>query len=297
MRPLGENAPAYATPTYVPSALQPTYSLDACAGATGLDAATLAAWVRALERKGQAILYGPPGTGKTFVAHHLARHLIGDGDGFSEVVQFHPAYSYEDFVQGLRPTTGAALQFALTPGRFLTFCEQAATRTGRCVLIVDEINRANLPQVLGELFYLLEYRDAEVRLAGGARFSIPANVRILGTMNTADRSLAWVDHALRRRFAFLPLSFNATVLRRFHAHASPDFPIDALIRLLLTLNAAIGDPNLALGHTYFLRAGLANELPNIWQFEIEPYLAELFFERPDDITPWRWATVAVALGL
>lgn len=290
---LHEQAPVYAAP----AAVQPPYALEAVAEATGLDEATLGEWVQAIERKGQAILYGPPGTGKTFVAHHLARHLVGDGDGFSEVVQFHPAYSYEDFVQGLRPSSGGGLHFTLTPGRFLTFCSRAAGHTGRCVLIIDEINRANLPQVLGELFYLLEYRDAEVRLAGGTPFSIPANVRILGTMNTADRSLAWVDHALRRRFAFLPLTFNPTVLRRFHAQGDSGFPVEPLIQLLSALNAAIGDPNLALGHSYFLRGDLTQALPNIWQYEIEPYLAELFFDRPDELVPWRWEAVAAALGI
>ena len=103
------------------------------------------------------IFYGPPGTGKTFMAEKLAAHLIGGGDGFSELVQFHPAYAYEDFMQGLRPqrTASGGLHYPLVPGRFLEFCKRAATCEGPCVLIIDEINRANLARVFGELMLSL----------------------------------------------------------------------------------------------------------------------------------------------
>ena len=174
-------------------------------------------WVRAIERKGQAIIYGPPGTGKTFIAEKLALHLIGGGDGFQEVVQFHPAYAYEDFVQGIRPKArpDGSLDYPVVPGRFLDFCDRSRSCQGRCVLVIDEINRANLSQVFGELMYLLEYRNREVPLASGGMFQIPENVRLIGTMNTADRSIALVDHALRRRFAFLALYPNYEVLSKF----------------------------------------------------------------------------------
>jgi hypothetical protein len=170
----------------------PAYLLRDCSAETGLAEDTLAGWVRAIERKGQAILYGPPGTGKTYVAERLAKHLVGGGDGFAELVQFHPAYAYEDFVQGIRPKTadGGGLSYPMVPGRFLEFCAKAAQRGDRCVLIIDEINRANLARVFGELMYLLEYRDREVPLAGGGTLRIPKNVRVIGTMNTADRSIA-----------------------------------------------------------------------------------------------------------
>lgn len=288
-------------PTYSATAPKPNpaFDLDALAATTGLAQTRLAQWVRAVERKGQAILYGPPGTGKTFVAQQLARHLIGAGDGFYEVIQFHPAYSYEDFVQGIRPLAQhGALSYELLPGRFVSFCRRAVTHRDRCVLVIDEINRANLAQVLGELLYLLEYREASIALAGeDAPFAIPANVRILGTMNTADRSLALVDHALRRRFAFLPLYPDFDVLRHVHAETGSDFPIERLIEVLTSLHAAIGDPNLALGITYFLRADLAAEIADIWQLEIEPYLEELFFDQPEQVTPFRWANVRGRLGL
>ncbi|HAX77808.1 MAG TPA: ATPase [Cyanobacteria bacterium UBA11372] len=124
------------------------YSLDKCAEETGYDTAELNRWVKAIERKGQAILYGSPGTGKTFIAEKLAHHLIGGGDGFSELVQFHPAYNYEDFIQGIRPQSqDGKLTYLMVPGRFLEFCKKAASYQGRCVLIVDEINRANLAEV------------------------------------------------------------------------------------------------------------------------------------------------------
>src|SRR5690606_11871441 len=130
-----------------------------------------------------------------------------------------PSYAYEDFMQGIRPQSkDGRLEYPLVPGRFLDFCERARSRDGRCVLVIDEINRADLSRVFGELMYLLEYRDREVPLSGGQRFSIPSNVRIIGTMNTADRSIALVDYALRRRFAFLRLSPNFHVLRRYHAN-------------------------------------------------------------------------------
>ncbi|MCB0145990.1 MAG: AAA family ATPase, partial [Caldilineaceae bacterium] len=256
----------------------------------------VARWVQIVQRKGQAIFYGPPGTGKTFVAEQMARHLCSatdDGirDGFYEVVQFHAAYAYEDFVQGLRPrpAAGGGLTYELVPGRFLDFCHRARQRNGPCVLIIDEINRANLSRVFGELMYLLEYRDQAIHLAGGGEpFRIPPNVLILATMNTADRSIALVDHALRRRFAFIPLFPNYDVLRRFHAERQTGFAVELLIRRLEQINRAIEDPNYAVGISYFLRPNLADEITDIWQTEIEPYLEEYFFDQPERMEAFRW---------
>jgi 5-methylcytosine-specific restriction enzyme B len=177
---------------------------------------------------------------------HLARHLVAGGTGFVEVLQFHPAYAYEDFIQGIRPRVTPSGQLTYEPvrGRFVDFCDRArrcktppslssiastgpaveAVRTDRCVLIVDEINRANLARVFGELMYLLEYRDRAVALPGGEPFQVPENVRLLGTRNTADRSIALVDHALRRRFAFFRLQPDYTLLRRFHERRATGVP-------------------------------------------------------------------------
>lgn len=266
------------------------------AEAVGYSAETITLWLRAVARKKQAIFYGPPGTGKTFVARRLARHLVAGGDGFVELVQFHPAYAYEDFVQGIRPKTdpvSGAVRYEMTPGRFVAFCRAAAQRRDRCVLIIDEINRADMARVLGELLYLLEYRNESVPLAGGGTLRIPDNVVVLGTMNTADRSIALVDHALRRRFAFVALRPNYAVLTRYLAQRN--VAAGPLVQLLRRLNAEI-EPDYQVGITYFLRENLAGELADIWQTEIEPYLEEYFYDRPEAVAPYRWSVVGRELG-
>ena len=261
------------------------------AAETGVPQETIASWLRAIERKGQAILYGPPGTGKTFAARRLARVLISETEGFVELVQFHPSYAYEDFIFGIRPTPGAAggLNLEPVPGRFVNFCRRARGVNGKCVLIIDEINRANLSRVFGELMYLLEYREETIELSIGLPFSIPKNVLILGTMNTADRSIAVVDHALRRRFAFCALTPNYETLRAFHRDSG--FSIESLIRVLESVNHAIEDPHYHIGISYFMRTDIADHIQDIWTVEIEPYLEEYFFDQPQIVTSYRWARV------
>ena len=274
---------------------EPEYGIEQLSLDTGIGEEELRRWVQAVERKGQAIFYGPPGTGKTFIAQHLARHLIGGGDGFSDIVQFHPSYSYEDFVQGIRPASrDGNLSYPVLPGRFKEFCREAAKRKDTCVLVIDEINRANLSRVFGELMYLLEYREEEVPLAGGGKFRIPENVRLIGTMNTADRSIALVDHALRRRFAFLELYPDYELLRRFHS--TTGFPVDGLIGELRKLNMRINDRHYEVGITFFLHEHLQEELEDIWRMEIEPYLEEYFFDRPAVVDEYRWERIGGALN-
>lgn len=277
--------------------IQPEYTLEELSEKTGFPHSLLKSWVRGLERKNQAILYGPPGTGKTFVAERLARHLIGGGDGFSDLVQFHPSYSYEDFLQGIRPQSGKdkQLEYPTVPGRFLEFCRKAKTRTGKCVLIIDEINRANLSRVFGELMYLLEYRDRRIPLSGGGYFSIPDNVRLIGTMNTADRSIALVDHALRRRFAFLALYPEFEVLKRYHETKQTGFPIDDLISKIKEINGQINNKHYTLGITFFLRKDLADQIEDIWKMEIEPYLEEYFFDQPEKVARFEWDKVKASI--
>ncbi len=255
---------------------KPNYSLSRCANKTGFDKTEIERWIKAINRKKQAILYGAPGTGKTYLADKLAKYLIGGmdsaRDGFLELVQFHPAYAYEDFIQGIRPQArpDGRLDYQIVPGRFLEFCKKAESREGLCVLIIDEINRANLTQVFGELMYLLEYRDKKIGLAGSSEpFGIPENVRIIGTMNTADRSIALVDHALRRRFAFIELRPNYDVLRRYHEKKKTGFQVDGLIETLKRLNNAIANKHYEIGISFFLTENLAEELEDIWQMEIE----------------------------
>ncbi|MCW1969779.1 MAG: AAA family ATPase [Anaerolineae bacterium] len=272
--------------------LQAEYSLDMCAADTHIPSDTLAQWKSALERKRQAIFYGPPGTGKTFLAQALAKHLVGGGNGLVDMVQFHPAYAYEDFVQGIRPRSHhGALDYPLTDGAFVRFCKRASKRSGTCVMIVDEINRANLSRVFGELMYLLEYREKAITLASGEAFSIPDNVLLIGTMNTADRSIALVDHALRRRFAFISLQPNYEVLRQYHRPFAAGFDPAGLIAVLQRLNRQINNPHFALGVSFFLRPELRHEIESIWRSEIEPYLEEYFFDQPDRLDDFRWERV------
>ena len=268
----------------------PAYSVAECARESGFSVEDIEQWVRAINRKGQAIFYGAPGTGKTFIADKLARHLIGNGNGFDDLIQFHPAYSYEDFIEGIRPATeGGQLSYAPAAGRFLDFCKKAEGRDGICVLIIDEINRANLSRVFGELMYLLEYRDKEMVLSGGTNFRIPNNVRIIGTMNTADRSIALVDHALRRRFSFISLSPRYEVIESFHE--GTDFQPSELIKVLKSVNAVINDKHYHIGISFFLREDLRGEIADIWNLEIEPYLEEFFFDQQEKMEQFRWSKI------
>jgi 5-methylcytosine-specific restriction enzyme B len=281
-----------------PQIEQPYYSLEKCSEDTGFDLAELSKYVRAIERKKQAIFYGPPGTGKTYLAEKIAKHLVGDGTGFIELIQFHPEVAYEDFIQGIRPqeNENGDLRYPLMPGRFREFCEKANQTKDICVLIIDEINRANLSRVFGELMYLLEYRDKAIHLAAGERFKIPLNVRIIGTMNTADRSIALVDHALRRRFAFLSLYPDYDLLRKYHERTASGFEPENLIKILNRLNKQIGDRHYFIGPSYFLRKDIHDHLQDIWQMEIEPYLEEFFFDQPDNYKKFAWETIETEIG-
>lgn len=201
--------------------------------------------------------------------------------------------------QGIRPlaSPGGTLEYSVVPGRFLDFCRKAEGK-GICVLIIDEINRANLARVFGELMYLLEYRDREIPLSvDGKLFKIPENVRIIGTMNTADRSIALVDHALRRRFAFIKLQPDYEILKRYHIKENTGFPAGNLIQVLVDLNRTIKDPNYEIGISYFLKPDLTDHLESIWKMEIEPYLEEYFFDNAKSVEQFRWEKIKPALGL
>ena len=277
--------------------LQPEYLLNQCAKETGFDETELTRWIHAINRKGQTIIQGPPGTGKTFIAERLAKHLIGGGDGFSDIIQFHPAYTYEDFIQGIRPhSQDGQLTYPIVPGRFLEFCTKAESCQGTCVIIIDEINRANLSQVFGELMYLLDDRDRTVKLASGTPFKIPKNVRIIGTMNTADRSIALVDNALRRRFAFIAVYPNYEVLRQYHHREETGFPVDKLTSILEDVNRAINNKHYQLGISFFLTKTLAEDIQDIWEMEIEPYLEEYFFDNLEKMDEFLWDNIKTKLG-
>lgn len=271
-------------------------SVTECAQKIGFDEKELNCWIDGINRKKQAIIYGPPGTGKTFAAKLIADHLVGAGPGFKKIIQFHPEYAYQDFMQGIRPVTkDGVLHYEVMSGIFYKFCEDAEKNNGICVLIIDEINRANLARVFGELMFLLEYRDNSVELPGGGSFKIPDNVRIIGTMNTADRSIALVDYALRRRFAFLKLGPNYHLLEKFHE--SSGYDATNLIKILYEINTQIDDANYELGISFFLAQDLDNQIENIWKMEIEPYLEEYFFDSRDKVNLFRWENIKSRLQL
>ena len=207
---------------------------------------------------------------------------MSQGDGFQELVQFHPAYAYEDFIQGIRPFTdeNGNLHYKMQYGRFLRFCQKAQSRTGPCVLIIDEINRANLASIFGELMYLLEYRQAEIPLAGGGTLSIPQNVFIIGTMNTADRSIALVDHALRRRFAFMHMPPNMNVLRHYPSPNGLRFrTISQPLLIASTIRSMTHIMHWAL--LLLNRRSTRATTNHLAVLEVEPYLEEYFFDRPE----------------
>ncbi len=258
---------------------------------TGFPRETVEFWRRQLFRKKNVIFQGPPGTGKTFIAEKLANHLIAGTDGKVELVYFHPNYTYEDFIQGLRPIVeNRILRYEMEDGIFKRFCQEAEDNdTEPFVMMIDEINRAKLSRVFGELMYLLEYRDKEVTLgSGGRKFRIPDNVYLIGTMNTADRSIALVDHALRRRFTFITIPPNYEVLAKYLE--KNELPSKQLINTLSALNHEINDPKFEVGISFFMKSGpaLRLEMKSIWQGEIEPYLREYFYDTPKKLEQFTW---------
>jgi MoxR-like ATPase len=270
------------------TAQQGPFTLEAWVAECGYSEDRLRQWEAMLRRKKQLVMYGPPGTGKTYCAQGLARRL-STGGGCWEAVQFHPSYAYEDFIQGIRPNFGVQGDYALAEGLFLRFCRQARSCLPYpCVLLIDEINRAETARVLGELLYGLEYRQVELRLAGGGRFAVPENVYIVATMNTSDRSIAPLDRALRRRFSHVRLQPEYEVLNDFLVRHG--LPAQSLVDTLKRINRLIDEPDLEVGHSFFMQDGaqLRQNLEVVWQGEIEPLLEEVFYEVPDQIEELRW---------
>lgn len=240
----------------------------------------------------QLIYYGPPGTGKTFIAQHLARHVGGPEN--VTLVQFHPAYSYEDFFEGFRPQEaggGSGVTFALQSGPFRRLVDQAREHPSQPhVLIIDEINRANIAKVFGELYFLLEYRDEAIDLLyspGEQGFTMPKNVYLIGTMNTADRSIALVDSAMRRRFAFVALHPSqepvAGLLGRWLAREG--LP-DVAARLLAVLNERIDDPDFKIGPSYLMRRSIyevESGFERVWRTAVMPLLQEHHYGQNIDL--------------
>ena len=272
---------------------EPTPSLEELADELLWDVEHLRRIEWLLRDKKQVIFQGPPGTGKTHVTQALAECLAGSPERV-RLVQFHPSYAYEDFVQGFRPTLeGGSHGFTLRDGPLLEMARRAREADDAIhVLVIDEINRGNLSKVFGELYFLLEYRDVEMRLQySDEPFSLPKNLWIIGTMNTADRSIALVDLALRRRFYFV----------EFHPDKAP---VQGLLRSWLEVNAngmewvadivdraneKLSDRHAAIGPTYFMRKdGLDEEMVGlIWEHNVLPYIEEQLYGERDRLDDFK----------
>lgn len=236
--------------------------------------------------KGQVILAGPPGTGKTWVAELLSRYLTQDQPLQRRIVQLHPSYGYEEFVEGLRPVTkGGAISFERRDGVILQMAKAMDGTGAPHVLVIDEINRANIPRVFGELLYLLEYRGQSIDLQYSEQFSLPRNLRIIATMNTADRSIRSIDVALRRRFEVFECSADPDILSRYYQRKGNASSVDGLIEGFSRLNTDLTellDRHHAIGQSFFMGSAYSHEtLRRTWQRQIYPLIEDYFFDQPD----------------
>lgn len=254
-----------------------------------------------LEDKKQMIFYGPPGTGKTFVARAIAAEYKRVGGDF-EIVQFHPSYSYEDFVEGFRPSSlddDGQARFELVDGPLKRVAAAAAKKAteqpgSKFVLVIDELNRGNVAKVFGELYFLLEYREEAINLQyGRKRFRLPDNLLFICTMNTADRSIALVDAALRRRFWFQGFFPDQPpiegLLRRWLADKQPG--AEWVADLVDHANQHLADRDAAIGPSYFMGSHTELEedhVRRIWRRAVLPYVEEQCYGEPDKLATLRY---------
>ena len=258
------------------------------------------ATVGVLRAKKNIILQGAPGVGKTFAAKRLAYSMMGVKDASRVMlIQFHQSYSYEDFIEGYRPSGQG---FELVKGAFYSFCKKAADdEDNEYFFIIDEINRGNLSKIFGELFMLIESdkrgpKNKLQLLYSRELFHVPRNVHIIGMMNTADRSLAMLDYALRRRFAFVELrpAFDSDGFREYCSGLdNPRF--DALVREVESLNRAIAEDEslgegFCIGHSYFCNMKPEDctdaALASIVDYELIPMLKEYWFDDAGKVREW-----------
>lgn len=243
-----------------------------------------------LLRKKNLILQGAPGVGKTFAAKRLAYSIMGNKDDSRVMqVQFHQNYSYEDFVMGYKPNEEGG--FELKNGMFYRFCKRAAAdREHKYFFIIDEINRGNLSKIFGELLMLIEndYRDKPIQMSyKDELFSVPDNLYLIGMMNTADRSLAMIDYALRRRFSFFEMKpgFDAPQFKAY-IKKTLDPKLDDLAKAIIELNKVIAEDDslgsgFCIGHSYLCNLGHSYNLANVVEYDIIPMLREYWFDNND----------------
>ena len=247
--------------------------------------------------KKQMVLYGPPGTGKTFVAQQLSYIISGREP---EIVQFHPSTTYEDFFEGIRPITSddGSIRYVVQPGPMAALAAEADDNRDRdYVLIIDELNRANLAKVLGELLFLFEYRDVRVRTLyrGEQKFGLPPNVFVIATMNTVDRSVALIDAAMRRRFHFVSFYPDDRYLSDVLGSVCSEDEawVEQLVkRVNEDLVREFGSRDYQLGWSHFIDAE-RNEagVEQVWKHTIEPLIEDHLFGEPDRMKRFRWASV------
>ena len=237
----------------------------------------------------QVVLAGPPGTGKTYVSRWIASQLLGVPGQLNDpritTVQFHPTYGYEDFVEGLRPVAqDGSVVFETVPGPIVNLASQILNDGEPRVLIVDEINRANIARVFGELMYLLEYRDQKIDLMLRKEFVLPKELFIIATMNTADKSTRVMDAALRRRFDFFTIDPDVEVLRgHYESGQGENLMGEELYSGFIKLNQRLEedlDHHRLIGHSYFMTEIFdIDSLKARWTRQISPLLDEYFYER------------------
>ena len=274
----------------------PLYSKDDFLNEVYMDEDTYNTLTELLEAKYNVILQGAPGVGKTFAAKRLAYSIMGQKDTSRvAMVQFHQSYSYEDFIQGYRPSKDG---FELENGTFYKFCKEAEEDNERpYFFIIDEINRGNLSKILGELMMLIEKdkRGEKIKLLySNEWFTVPQNVRIIGMMNTADRSLALMDYALRRRFAFFDFApaFSSEGFKNYLAEKNSQ-KLESLITVVESLNNTISsDESLGdgfrIGHSYFCTDGEITDewLKSVVEYEVIPLIKEYWFDEPTKVRDW-----------
>ena len=263
----------------------------------------------ALQIKKQIILMGPPGTSKSYLAEQIALMMTENKRENIKFVQFHPSYSYEDFVECNTVESGEKggefLKFVSTKKVFRTFCDKAEKSDEKFVFIIDEINRGNVERIFGELIYCLENRKKKVQSVyfQDESFSIPENISIIGTMNTVDLSIANIDTALRRRFYIIELNPNSEILKNWLEYNLEDKYLEfrrALVKFMENLNSKIKKHHLmgkyrTIGHAYYMLKAIRDNanLPNIWknlemewEFAIKPTLLEYLNFSENDLKPF-----------